>query len=899
MRKRIALLTSQVEEKYIKDFTEGFMRKSFSYDYDVCVFSCFDKEPDTTLKEVSEANIFNLINWQEFDAFVVTPDVLSATGLMTSIEEKLLIHAGRKPVLFVDQKSDYFPYVVMNQNDSLDGLVDHMIDGHGYNDIIYISGPMTHIYSQQRLHSFKESMKRHNIEVQDDHIYYGNYWFNGGIDAVEDIFKSGKQLPDAFMCANDFMALGVCEALIKRGVEVPGQVAVTGFDSAIEGRDCDIPITSVNIPFDEYGEYVGDYIHNMIEGKETEEYNFYWEIFEGESCGCLPQIKLEEKNKKYNWNSYKNYHSVHSRFSGFTESIMLQDSFRSVVSAMRDYSFQIREFDSFVLCLNDVWSNEVIDIDEVEIKHGYTERICPVLICTSDEIGSDTINYGIKFDRKEMLPLLYEECDYPRGFIFSPVYFDDVTFGYAVISYGKEAKCYDGEYSSWMHTIMLGIENYRRTAKLIRAKEQAEEIQDNDIATGMFNYNGFIKHARPMIGYASQRGYYHTVLAIEIDGIDEINSKYGRKDGENLIHDFAFLVYGSTDEGALCCRLDSDVFVVAEVTPENSDMKALVVLERLQEKIADYNKTSEHKIKIYSGIATRGAETLVHIEDLVSEAVNQKNGNKAKEIKMRNLNLNDDEIAKLEIVKKILDENLFDYHFQPIVSAKDGSIYAYEALMRPRVEPFISPLDVLKCAEHLDRLYDVEKATFLNVLSRASEESDKFDQRKIFVNSIPGTKLSLDDSMAILEELKKLGGKVVVELTEQAEASDDELNDMKRNFLGMGVETAVDDYGTGYSNIVNLLRYMPNYVKIDRMLLSNIQNNPQKVHFVKDIVAFAKENKFKVLAEGVETKEELETVIRLGVDLIQGYYTSRPKADIIDNIEEEIQTQIIQFNRAV
>ena len=63
--------------------------------------------------------------------------------------------------------------------------------------------------------------------------------------------------------------------------------------------------------------------------------------------------------------------------------------------------------------------------------------------------------------------------------------------------------------------------------------------------------------------------------------------------------------------------------------------------------------------------------------------------------------------------------------------------------------------------------------------------------------------------------------------------------------------------------------------------------------------AFAKENKFKVLAECVETKEELETVIRLGVDLIQGYYTSRPKADIIDNIEEEIQTQIIQFNRAV
>ena len=113
----------------------------------------------------------------------------------------------------------------------------------------------------------------------------------------------------------------------------------------------------------------------------------------------------------------------------------------------------------------------------------------------------------------------------------------------------------------------------------------------------------------------------------------------------------------------------------------------------------------------------------------------------------------------------------------------------------------------------------------------------------------------------------------------------------------MGIETAVDDYGTGYSNIVNLLRYMPNYVKIDRMLLSGIQDNPQKQHFVKDIVAFAHENDFQVLAEGVETTEELETVIKLGVDLVQGYYTGRPNAQILPQVAENIRAEIASYNQ--
>ena len=125
---------------------------------------------------------------------------------------------------------------------------------------------------------------------------------------------------------------------------------------------------------------------------------------------------------------------------------------------------------------------------------------------------------------------------------------------------------------------------------------------------------------------------------------------------------------------------------------------------------------------------------------------------------------------------------------------------------------------------------------------------------------------------------------------------DSNLDRLKEFFASLDIDIAVDDYGTGYSNISNLLRYMPNYVKIDRSLLSEIQNKPQKQHFVREIIDFCHNNDILALAEGVETSEELSQVIHLGADLIQGFYTARPSATPIERIDDTVRSQIKRFN---
>ena len=208
----------------------------------------------------------------------------------------------------------------------------------------------------------------------------------------------------------------------------------------------------------------------------------------------------------------------------------------------------------------------------------------------------------------------------------------------------------------------------------------------------------------------------------------------------------------------------------------------------------------------------------------------------------------------------MLDENLLSYHFQPIVRAEDGEIYSYEALMRSGSGRKISPLKIIRYANSLGRIQDIEKATFLNVLELVDSKHDFFEDRKIFINSIPGIKLKREDQMRVDHLLREHAQQIVVELTEQAELEDETLENLKTHLMELGSGIAVDDYGTGYSNISNLLRYMPNVVKIDKSLLTEIQSSSQKQHFVRNIIEFCHDNNILALAEGVETREELQAV---------------------------------------
>lgn len=896
-RKRIALLLGQPGEDYQKNFITGFMKQAFLYNYDVCVFTMYHKIQESKPREVGESNIFNLIQYDSFDAVVIMGDTIQTPGVLYNIEKKLK-ETYKGVVLCVDKASVNFPAIKMDHRTPIIQLVSHLIEKHGITDIAFLTGTKWHAHSTERLQAYMDCMKEYGLEVQENYVLYGDYWYDSGVKAVERLLQMNGKLPRAIACANDYMAIGVADGLTRKGYRVPEDVAVTGYGCTEEGRTSPQPITSVYMPAEAFGVYGADCVYALLNNSNMPVFKPEYEFFTGSSCGCHNESVIPVAPVRAVWPIYATKGILHTNVDYLLEDMLSRNNFRGLMDTIQTYTYQIREFDSFHICLNASWDNTKKD-DSNLIRSGYADEIIPVLKCGPSGKGEDQLNFTEKFPVGEMLPHMNKDRDIPKAYIFSPLHFEDVCFGYAVISYGNEAKFYGENYYMWLRNVMLGLEYYRRIAALRAQNQIIEEQKIMDSLTGLFDYNGFVKHAKPMIERVKSTNQYVGVLAIDVCEIGDINSKKGREAGDKVLVELARMLKESAGEGAMCCRLGNDEFVVAQISPDDSADMTRRISERLLEALFTYNARPDAvaHIEINAGTKTGRVVSWPDLENIMNIAVSRKNGNKAKALQVRiGKKLSEEELQEAKMVGNILDHNLFTYHFQPIVRAKDGSIYAYEALMRTNVEPRVSPLQVIKYAEHLGRLYDVEKATFFNVMSCIEDNKELFDGKKVFINSIPGKQLEGEDANHLAVKLRKFSSSVVVELTEQTEADDEALERMKDGFRSMGVETAVDDYGTGYSNIINLLRYAPNYVKIDRMLLTGIQDNLQKQHFVKSIIGFAHENNFKALAEGVETTQELETVISLGVDLIQGYYTARPGAEIVQEISKEIREEICKYS---
>ena len=735
------MLVGQADEEYQRRFIEGFLTQTRREDYDVCVFSMYRKYQSTADREMGESNIFSLLNYDLFEAIVMLKDTIQSTGVAERLEEDL--HEGfDKPVIVIEQTSPYFDSVCTDGYSPIYEIVSHLIEDHHYNDIAFLTGKKWHPHAKQRLEAYKQAMKDHDLKVRDDRIIYGDFWYRSGQLCVDQILSGDAGIPEAIACANDQMAIGVCEALTDRGYHIPDDIAVVGFDSTEEGRTSPVPLTSAVVPARQCGIYAADYLIAKIKGKEVGEFTGRAEIVTGPSCGCHDGVIQPFPNIRDAWGTDLSTDGFYSINNFMADDLMSQVNLMGFLSTVYTYAYQMNDVKEFHLCIQQTWG----DMDHEEAIHckndGYDKHMIHAVRYHGD--GADgCVDITDIFDTKELLPGLGDD-DEPGAYFFTPVFYEDECFGYAVIRYRTQIRSYDYIYRQWIEQVSRSFEALRRTAAL---------------------------------------------------HISEMKNNEARK------------------------------------------------FSRVQA-----------------------------VEQLVGE-----------------------EKADCEAVEQILDENLLTYHFQPIVNVEDGEIYGYEALMRSSTERRVSPLSIIKYSGMMGRLADVEKATFLNVLGMIDESPEIFGDKKVFINSIPGVKLdrSIYDEMDAL--FKRVHKNVVVEMTEEAEVIDDELDSLKEYFRKKGIEMAVDDYGTGYSNIANLLRYMPEYVKIDRSLLSEIQDRPQKQYFVREIINFCHDNDIKALAEGVETSEELRMVIHLGADLIQGYYTSKPAPEVITEIGEKIREEMKQY----
>lgn len=218
--------------------------------------------------------------------------------------------------------------------------------------------------------------------------------------------------------------------------------------------------------------------------------------------------------------------------------------------------------------------------------------------------------------------------------------------------------------------------------------------------------------------------------------------------------------------------------------------------------------------------------------------------------------------------------------FQPILDLSTGQPLGYEVLSRGTA-PFGPPEVMFRIAKELGVLWDLERACRMAALQRISTLPPRLRASRFFLNVSPQI---LSDPRFIegftLGALRELGldqESIVIEITEKDSIHDyQRFEELIRHYEGQGFRVSLDDFGSGHSSLVTLVRCVPHFLKLDQEIVRGVERTPYKQKLVRALVAFSNSVDGKLIAEGVETWEELEALIGLGVRHAQGFLLGRP-----------------------
>jgi EAL domain-containing protein (putative c-di-GMP-specific phosphodiesterase class I) len=222
-------------------------------------------------------------------------------------------------------------------------------------------------------------------------------------------------------------------------------------------------------------------------------------------------------------------------------------------------------------------------------------------------------------------------------------------------------------------------------------------------------------------------------------------------------------------------------------------------------------------------------------------------------------------------LRRVIDEELFSIHFQPIWDFRHEAPVGFECLARFSAEPLRSPDKWFAEAAALGLGLELELAAIRSALAASAALPDSV---YVAINAAAETILSSDLETALAGFD---GRRIVLELTEHAAVSDyDGLIAAITSYRARGVRLAIDDAGAGYSGLQHIVRLKPDIIKLDMALTRNVDTDPARRALAAALIHFARETDCQILAEGIETDEERTTLKLLGVAKGQGYYLGRP-----------------------
>ncbi len=523
------------------------------------IFDCFGKDLDNS-KDKSEYRIFSLPDLSGFDGVVLLGNQI----ILQRVRDELVrrIDEAGIPAVSIGCPLPGCVLVDHDNRAAQHAIADHVIRVHNARRLVYLTGNLYNDCPEAsaRLKGFMDACHENGIPTEDVQILEKTWRTTDGIETVQQWLEDDLPLPDAFICANDEMALGMLETLLENKISVPGDVIVTGYDN-LNSAELSCPrLSSVFCDYRRVNFRAMETLIEMIDGKHVPSVvNCEFEVIASESCGCADAARPGMIRDRY-FQQTRFLRSFYLLQSQLAEELFEANNLKDLTVAVQRNRAIFGCHDIF-LCFNDYYFDNYEKAEWLQDSETYGE-----------EMVLATRNY-LRFPTRQLLPEPYQSRE--RFLIFYPLHYNTYSMGYIAMDGLSEAAKMN-LHESIFNFLEIAIENIRKKELLRRFNEMLDDLYVHDALTGLYNRFGLERFG--IETYTRMMRKYGSVLVLfsDMDDMKAINDEYGHNAGDNALCAVAKILKENCSEEDFIMRYGGDEFVVI-ASGTRTDLKGRIL----------------------------------------------------------------------------------------------------------------------------------------------------------------------------------------------------------------------------------------------------------------------------------------------------------------------------------
>lgn len=566
MKKRVAVFANGWGTEYLREVVTGAYEVAKTAATDVFVFVSFSSYSGSENINSSESNIFWLPDLRDFDGVILLANSFNTQEELVSVHD-MVMEAG---IPSISLEYDYEGIRTINTDNyhGMHDLAEHVIREHDARHIVFIGGPREHMESNVRLQAVRDVVRENGLSLCEEDIMYGDWAKNLAQNLVGEWLDCHERLPDVFICANDVMAMGICDLLAERGYKVPKDVLVTGYDCTMQGQEYVPALASVDHEWRSMGVKALQILLDDMEGQRSEvSITMNARFVPGESCGC----------------DFGHIASRTGNDSNMSDSLRWDMHFRHIYLAIRkaENADSLNESltplfcnecwmegDNFMLCLDREFFN-IEDNDENLRTHGYSDSMD--VICALR--NGSPMPHRIMNSREAMFCASSESPE-SGIYIFVPLYSEGRSYGFAMLTKNINVVEDNGLYI-WTRHLNENLEQVRRNITIADLTRKLTKLSVTDVLTGVYNRAGCEKISYPMLEEWHSAGGIGVIMIADIDRMKTINDQYGHASGDLALRVVATVLKSQMPSDWIISRFGGDEFFIGGRLTEDMDLDAL------------------------------------------------------------------------------------------------------------------------------------------------------------------------------------------------------------------------------------------------------------------------------------------------------------------------------------